>query len=154
MSVNVIVMLALGPVYTSPWATACCLKIKWSKLPVKVDFGFNCHWRYLYVCSISHDSKLRPTRCNVCWFIYFYRRSTCFGRFLRLSSGAHNCTYSLRYCQPILLLAGVVDEMGRGFNSSTTPASSSIGWQYLKLYVQVCAPDDMRRNRPKHVEVL
>jgi len=33
--------------------------------------------------------------------IYFYRRSTCFRRFLRPSSGAHNCTsYSFRYCQP------------------------------------------------------
>jgi hypothetical protein len=37
--------------------------------------------------------------------------STCFGRFLRPSSGAHNCTYSFEYCQPILLLAGIMDEM-------------------------------------------
>jgi len=28
-------------------------------------------------------SELQPTRCNVSWFIYFYRRSTCFRRFLR-----------------------------------------------------------------------
>jgi len=33
----------------------------------------------------------------------FYRRFTCFRRFLRPSSGARNCTYSFRYCQPILL---------------------------------------------------
>jgi hypothetical protein len=44
-------------------------------------------------------------------FIYFYRRSACFRRFLRSSSGANNCTYSFRYCQPILLLAAIVDEM-------------------------------------------
>jgi hypothetical protein len=44
-------------------------------------------------------------------FIYFYRRSTCFRRFLRPSSGAHNCTYSFRYCQPILLPAATVAEM-------------------------------------------
>jgi hypothetical protein len=44
-------------------------------------------------------------------FIYLYRRSTCFRRFLRPSSGAHNCTYSFRYCQPLLLLAATVDEM-------------------------------------------
>jgi len=43
--------------------------------------------------------------------IYFYRHSTCFRRFLLPSSGAHNCTYSLRYCQPILLLAATVEEM-------------------------------------------
>jgi len=27
--------------------------------------------------------------------------STCFRRFLRTSSGAQNCTYSVRYCQTI-----------------------------------------------------
>ena len=43
--------------------------------------------------------------------IYFYRRCTCFRRFLRPSSGARNCTYSFRYCQPILLLAATVKEM-------------------------------------------
>ena len=44
-------------------------------------------------------------------FIYFYRRSTCFRRFLRPSSGAHNRTYSFWYCQPIVLLAAAVEEM-------------------------------------------
>jgi len=56
----------------------------------------------------KYNSKLQPTRCNVPWFIYLYRRSTCFRRFLRPSPGAHNCTYSFRYCQPILLLAAVL----------------------------------------------
>jgi len=78
---------------------------------------------------------------------------TCFRLFLRPSSGAHNCTYSFRYCQPILVLAATVDEMESSI-SSTVAASSSIGWQYLKLYVQLCAPDDGRRNRLKHVERL
>jgi len=32
--------------------------------------------------------------------------------------------------------------------------SSSFGWQYLKLHVQIFAPDDGRRNRLKHVERL
>jgi hypothetical protein len=32
-------------------------------------------------------------------------------RFLRPSSGAHNGIYSFRYCPPILLLAGIVEEM-------------------------------------------
>jgi len=51
-------------------------------------------------------------------FIYFYRRSTCFRRFLRPSSGAHNCTYSFRYCQPILLLAATVEEISCPLTSS------------------------------------
>jgi len=56
--------------------------------------------------TVHHEylSKLQPTRCNVSWFIYFYKCFTCFRRFLRPSSGAHNCTYSFRYFQPILLL--------------------------------------------------
>jgi hypothetical protein len=37
--------------------------------------------------------------------------STCFGRFLRPSSGAYNCTYSFGYCQPVLLLAGIMNGM-------------------------------------------
>ena len=53
----------------------------------------------------KHNSKLQPTRCNVSWFIYFYRRSTCYRQFLRPSSGAHNCADTFVYCQPILLLA-------------------------------------------------
>ena len=34
----------------------------------------------------------------------FLKVSTYFGQFLRPSSGAHNCTLSLRYCQPILFI--------------------------------------------------
>jgi hypothetical protein len=49
-------------------------------------------------------------------FIYFYRRFICFRRFLRPSLGEHNCTYSFRYCHPVLLLYAIV-----------VPASSSIG---------------------------
>ena len=57
---------------------------------------------------------------------YFDRRSTCFRRLLRPSSGAHNCTYCFRYCQPILLLAAIVDEMEIRSISSTIAASNSI----------------------------
>ena len=38
--------------------------------------------------------------------------------------------------------------------SSIITTNSSSGWQYMKLYVQLCAPDDERRNRLKHVEHL
>ena len=37
--------------------------------------------------------------------------STRFGRFLLPSSGSHNCTHSYRYCQAIVLQAGIVDGM-------------------------------------------
>ena len=102
----------------------------------------NCTYSYLNIFRRSADnSKLQPRRCNVSRFIYFYRRCTCFRRFLRPSSGAHNCTYNFRYfnqycCYLLEQLAAV------------------LVWQYLTLYVQLCAPDDGRRNRLKHVERL
>jgi len=61
------------------------------------DIHMSVHRKYI--------SKLQPTRCNVSWFIYFNRCSKCFRRFPRPSSGAQNCTYSFRYCQPIQVLA-------------------------------------------------
>jgi len=46
------------------------------------------------------------------WLIYiFLISSTCFGRCLRPSSGVLDCIYSIWYCPPVLLLAGVMDEM-------------------------------------------
>jgi len=101
--------------------------------------------------DIFHNSRLLPTRCNVSQFTYFRRCSTCFRRLLR-TSGAHNCTYSFSYCQSILLLSWTRRNVSS--ISSMTAASSSIGWQYLKLYVQLCAPDNGWRNRLKHLEHL
>ena len=52
------------------------------------------------------------------WLIYlFLISSTCFGRCLRPSSGALDCIYGIWYCPPLLLLAGVVDEMERQFST-------------------------------------
>ena len=82
---------------------------------------FCSEWKY--IC------RVQPTRRNVSQFIYLFipvRRSTCFRRGFRPSSGAQNCTYSVRY------------------------------WfdKYLTMYVQFCAPDDGRKNRLKYVERL
>ena len=79
----------------------------------------------------------------------FLKGSTCFGRFLSPLSGANNCTFSFRYCQPILLQAGIVDEMKFHLIHDT---SLQQYWLTMKLNVQLCAPDDGRRNRPKRVE--
>jgi len=54
------------------------------------------------------------------------RRSKCFRRFFRRSSGTQNCTYSVKYLSD---------------------------W-YLTLYVQFWAPDDGRKNLLKHLERL
>ena len=82
----------------------------------------------IFVCPcIAIQFQITTNKMQRSLIIYFYRRSTCFRRFLRPSSGAHNCTYSFRYCQPILLLAAIVDEMELRSISSTIAASSSIG---------------------------
>ena len=82
-----------------------------------------------------HDSKLQPTRCNVSWFISFYRRSTCFRRFLCPSSGVHNCTYSFRYCQPILLLAATMEEMERSCVLLAVISNQRNTLQFSKLLI-------------------
>ena len=120
--------------------------------------GAASYWSEVYVNVPANmtelSSKLQPTRCNISWSVCFYRRFTCFGRFLRASSGAHNSTYSYTYCQLILLLAASVDEMELRSIASTIAASSCIGWAYLKLYVQYVLLVIGRRNRPKLVERL
>ena len=103
---------------------SCC------NIPSYAEVGF---WFDIHMpVHRKYNSKLQPTRCNIFWFIYFYRRCTCFRRLCCPSSGAHNCTYSFRYRQPILLFAAIVDEMEMELRSSsissTIAASSSIGW--------------------------
>ena len=64
--------------------------------------------------------------------------STCFRRFLRPSSAAHNCNTASGIVKPILQPAVIVDKMESR--------------QYLTLYVQFCDPDDGQSKRLKHVE--
>jgi hypothetical protein len=77
----------------------------------------------IYVCFASIDLYLitnyNQQDVTFLEFIYFYRRSTYFRRFLRPSSEAHNCKHSFKYCQPILLLAATVEEMELHSISST-----------------------------------
>jgi hypothetical protein len=71
-------------------------------------------------------------------FYLFLKGSTCFGRFLRPSSGAHNCTHSLRYCQPVLLQACVVDEMELRWNWDGTEMELRWNWDGTEM--------ELRRN--------
>ena len=73
--------------------------------------------------------------------------STCVRQFLHPSSGAQNCTYSVRYCQ-----TNTAACCCRGWDG--TPLQAVLVWQYLTLYVQFCALDNGRRNRLKHVEQI
>jgi hypothetical protein len=62
--------------------------------------------------------------------LLFLVSSTCFGRCFRPSSEALDCIYSIRYCSPKLLPAGVLDELELSSNSIKAPAGSNLGEQY------------------------
>ena len=66
-----------------------------------------------------------------------------FTLFLRPSSEAQNCTHSIRY------LSGCNDKVKILINIYYISLQSD---KYLTLCVQICAPDDGRRNRLKHVQ--
>ena len=70
------------------------------------------------------------------------------GGFLRPSSGAQNCTYSLRVLSTST--AASVSEIVRSAISPTLAAVLVDNTR--RLYVKFCAPDDGRRNRLKHVK--
>jgi hypothetical protein len=73
--------------------------------------------------------------------------STYFGRFLRPSSGAYNCIYSFGYCQPILLLAGIMDEIHPCYQPEAILVDNT--WSCKYSYVILMMGEG---NRPKHVE--
>jgi len=58
---------------------------------------------YIYIYNIHRSlhllciRRVQPKRCKFPNLFISVRRSTCFRRFLRPSSGAQNCTYSVRY---------------------------------------------------------
>jgi len=87
-------------------------------------------------------------RRSLMWFFYysqqvatifdylFLKCSTCFGWFLHPSSGAHNCTHSFRYCQPILLQAGIVAEMELPwkFHLSQDTSLQHLPWKFHLIH--------------------
>jgi hypothetical protein len=77
--------------------------------------------------------------------------STCFRWFLRPSSGAQNCTYSVRYCQTNTA-ACLLSWMRRNYVHPWQQQAAVLVWQYLTLFVQFFAPDDGRRNCLKRVQ--
>jgi len=89
----------------------------------------------------KYISKVQPTRCNVSRSIYFYK-------LLYMFQAVPPPT--IRSTKLYIQLQ-VLSTNGTHI-SSTIAAGSSIGLQYLKLYVQFCAPDDGQRNLLKHAE--
>jgi len=125
-----------------------------------------CHlwpvWLYL---NFPHYILIYQSRRNVTQFISSGNCSTWFGWYHHPSSGAQTTVSTASgICHTVTAICRYRGRVGTGLSvlwvavrssiSSTVAASSSIGWQYLTLYVQLCAPDNGRRNRLKHVERL
>ena len=105
----------LPPCFSPP--TLPCFEMGWFKLHNELQTPG--YYRITFSACKKQDAKFHSLFISV-------RRSTCFRRVFRPSSGAQNCTYNVRY------LSG----------------------QYLTLYVQFWVPDDGRKTRLKHVERL
>jgi len=119
-----------------------------NKMHLLSQIIYSCKTLYMFWTvfpSIIRSRKLRIQQrymSNSCCYLLLsgmrwnavVKRSTCFGRSFRPSSGAENCVYSNGICQ-------------------TAAATCCYrGWDGTLLYTQFCAPDDGRKDRPKHVE--
>ena len=74
--------------------------------------------KIVLLCNITpHNCKWWPTRCNYFGlFIYSESAVHVFRRCLCPPSGTLDCIYSIWYCPPVFLLAGVMDEMELQFH--------------------------------------
>jgi len=91
----------------------------------------------ILLLAATVDEMERSTANKMQHFLHLFisiNCCICFRGFLRPSSGAQNCTYSVRYCQ------------------TNTAACCSIGLTIPDLVCTVLFSDDGRRNGLKHVE--
>jgi len=108
---------------------------------------YSCKTFYMFrtvFLSIIRSSKLRIQQryiSNSCYLKLFIlvKRSTCFGLSFRPSSGAQTAYTTTLYVKQLLLPAAIA------------PGSSSCLTYTVAVYA-VWAPDDGRKDRPKHVE--
>jgi len=83
------------------------------KYKIKCQFLIRSRSKNLLItCPCIDIVLMLNKRIDAINIIYLFpKRSTYFRRFLCPSSGTHNCTHSFRYCQPVLLLAVMMNEM-------------------------------------------
>jgi len=115
----------------------------WFNLFLTFDVHMSVHRKFI--------TKVQPTRCNV-FSIYLFLYIA-----LHVSGGssAHHQEHKTvdtasGIVKPILLPAAIVHKMERAFH--LIHDNSSIGLTIPDAVSTVCAPDDGRRNRLKHVE--
>ena len=115
--------------------TETCPTLRYNSTLQRLSSLFNCNnVIYIYDNHVSvhrqYNCTWWTTRCkNFGLFIYlFLIRSTCFGRCLRPSSGAIDCIYSFWYCPPVLLPAGVLNEMKLQFHLILDTSRQQYRW--------------------------
>ena len=93
---------------------------------------------------------MTTNKMQLVWLIYlFLISSTCLGRCLRPSSGALDCIYSFWYCPPILLPAGITDEMEHQFHLIRDTSQQQYGWtisETVNTVVLLMVGEDIARN--------
>jgi hypothetical protein len=67
----------------------------------------------------------------------FLACSTCFGHFPCPSSGAHNCIYIFGYCEPILLLAGIMQVTYLYTNNSWTKSLIFYNDEHMAVFLNL-----------------
>ena len=112
-------------------------------------------------CIVSIIHNWRPTRCNFLVYLFIYLHpisSTCFGRCFRPSSGAFDCIYSFWYSPPMLLPAGVMDDLEIHLVHDTArkqhrwTISESVNtvtccWWWVKTSPETCRADLIQINK-------
>ena len=93
---------------------------------------------------------IKSNRCTN-FSIYFWNKTTCFGQFLRPSSGVLLCARSNGIYHTLLLTACEQDQDAVPPWSCSQAVSKTV-WHRPLLRVQWRTPDDGKRNCPKHVE--
>ena len=105
---------------------------------------------------------VKPTRCTNFSNLFLEWNCTCFGQFLRPSSGVFHCTHSGGICHTgLLCVQWKTPDDGQSncpkhveFSPSwsCSQAVTKFAWHTPLLCVQWKTPDDGQRNCPKHVE--
>jgi len=91
-----------------------------SHLRVKQSLKYNASIVFIAPIVLKKGSKVQPKKMQRFLHLFISTNcSICFRRFLRPSSGAQNCTYSVRYCQ--------TNTAACCYRGSTISAGSSIG---------------------------
>jgi hypothetical protein len=95
-------------------------------------------WRSCDRASLMYSSKYNQQDATLYNILYCCQCSTCFGRFLRPSSGAQNCTHSIWYMSSLL--------------AATASGSSKQAWQLHAVCTVLSSCWWTEKNHLKHIQ--